>query len=128
MSATTKGVLTAFLTFWLSCFVLSDGTELIRPETFIMASLMAFGQRISLAPMMLGYIYHSLGEAASHPDHPSKVDTIFPSHYGIGWLAKLFPCLYCRCQNSGYPGDFPTAIHYAGCLVANFCYARLNTF
>ncbi|KAJ8439083.1 hypothetical protein Cgig2_009226 [Carnegiea gigantea] len=110
MSDITEGVLAAFLAFWLSYFVLSYGIELIRPETFIMASLMASGQRTSLAPMMLGYIYHGLGEAVSHPDHLGKVDIIFPNHYGIGWLAELFPCLYRRCLDSGCPGHFPTML------------------
>ncbi|KAJ8427404.1 LOW QUALITY PROTEIN: hypothetical protein Cgig2_030698 [Carnegiea gigantea] len=43
--------------------------EFIRPATFVMAALMASGQRISLTPIALGYIYHGLGEASSHPDH-----------------------------------------------------------
>jgi len=39
--------------------------------------LMASGQQISLAPSVLGYIYHDLGKAASHPDNPGKANVIF---------------------------------------------------
>jgi len=63
---------------------LPHGKEVVRPETFIMAALMASGQQISLAPSVLGYIYHGLGEAASHPDNPGKAIAIFPCHYVIG--------------------------------------------
>ena len=80
LNVTAEGELAAFLVFWLSCFVLPHGREVIRPETFVMAALMASGRRISLAPTVLGYIYHGLGEAASHPDHPGKANAIFPSH------------------------------------------------
>ena len=53
LSVTTEGELDAFLTFWLSRFVLLYRKEFIRPQTFVMAALMASGQRISLAPMVL---------------------------------------------------------------------------
>ena len=96
LNVTTEGELAAFLAFWLSLFVFPHGKEVIRPETFIMATLMASGQQISLAPSVLGYIYNGLGEAASHPDNPCKANVIFPCHYVIGWLAELFPCLYRR--------------------------------
>ncbi|KAJ8424737.1 hypothetical protein Cgig2_027770 [Carnegiea gigantea] len=104
--------LAAFLAFWLSHFVLPHGKEVIRPEKFVMAMMMASGQRISLASTVLGYIYHSLGEAASDPDHPGKANAIFPSHY----LAELFSCLYRNHPDSDCPGDFPTLVRYAGLL------------
>ena len=81
-----------------------------------MATLIASGQQISLAPSVLGYIYHILGEAASHPDNPGKANVIFPCHYVIGWLAKLFPCLYRRRPDSDCLGDFSTLVYYAGLL------------
>ncbi|KAJ8422774.1 hypothetical protein Cgig2_014322 [Carnegiea gigantea] len=81
-----------------------------------MAALMASGQRISLAPTVLGYIYHGLGDAISDPDLPSKANTIFPRHYVIGWLAELFPCLYRRRPDSVCPGDFPNLVRYGGLL------------
>ena len=81
-----------------------------------MVELKACGQQISLTPSMLGYIYHGLGEATSHPDYPGEANVIFPSHYIIGWLAELFPCLYRRRPNSDCPSDFPTLVRYAGLL------------
>ncbi|KAJ8424439.1 hypothetical protein Cgig2_003897 [Carnegiea gigantea] len=81
-----------------------------------MATLMASGQRISLAPAVLGYIYHGLGDAASNPDYPGKANIIFPIHYVVGWLAELFPCLYRRRPNSDCPNDLPTLVCYAGLL------------
>ncbi|KAJ8438444.1 LOW QUALITY PROTEIN: hypothetical protein Cgig2_027124 [Carnegiea gigantea] len=114
LNVTAESELAAFLAFWLSRFILSHGKEVIRPETFVMATLMASGQQIFLAPMMLGYIRHGLREAASHPDHPGKADVIFPNHYVIDWLAELFRCLYCRRLDSDYPD----------CLVANFHYSQ----
>jgi len=82
-----KGELIAFLVFWLSCFVLPHDKEVIRPETFVIAALMASGLRVSLAPTVLGYIYHGLGDVVSNPDYPGKANTIFLIHYVIGWLA-----------------------------------------
>ncbi|KAJ8437714.1 hypothetical protein Cgig2_008340 [Carnegiea gigantea] len=90
-------------------------TEVIRPETYIMATLMASRQRISLAPTVLGYIYHGLGEAASHTKHPS-------------WLAELFSCLYCHRPDSDCPGDFSTLVRSAGLLGKKFPYPNLDTF
>ena len=85
-----------------------------------MVALMACGQWIPLAPSVLGYIYHGLGEAASHQEYPDKANVIFPSHYIIGWLAELFPCLYRRCPDSDCPSDFSTQV----CLVVNFPYLK----
>ncbi|KAJ8428557.1 LOW QUALITY PROTEIN: hypothetical protein Cgig2_000421 [Carnegiea gigantea] len=90
--------LVAFLAFWLSRFVLPCHSEVIRPETFVMTSLIAKGQKISLALTVLGCIYHGLGQVASHPDHP------------VGWLAEVFPALYSQRPDSECPVDYPTLI------------------
>ncbi|KAJ8419872.1 hypothetical protein Cgig2_000265 [Carnegiea gigantea] len=112
LNVTAEGELAAFLAFWLSRFVLPHDKEVIKPETFAMAAFMASGQRISLTPIILSYIYHGLREAASHLDHPGKANTICPIHYIIGWLAELFPSLYhCRPDS-----DFPSLVYYAGLL------------
>ncbi|KAJ8423333.1 hypothetical protein Cgig2_021289 [Carnegiea gigantea] len=76
-----EGELAAFLAFWLSRFVLPHDKEVIRPETFVMAALMASGQRVSLAPTVLSYIYRGLGDATNNPDYPGKASTIFTIHY-----------------------------------------------
>ena len=41
LNITAKGELAAFLAFWLSRFVLPYDKEVLRPETIVMASLMA---------------------------------------------------------------------------------------
>ncbi|KAJ8436145.1 LOW QUALITY PROTEIN: hypothetical protein Cgig2_033640 [Carnegiea gigantea] len=132
LNVTTEGELTAFLAFWLSRFVLPHGKEVIRPETFVMAALMAYRQQISLAPTVLGYIYHGLGEAASHPNHLGKANTIFPNtifpiHYVTGWLAELSPSPFCRRPDSDCLGDFLILFIIRACLVANFHYPKLDT-
>ncbi|KAJ8433131.1 hypothetical protein Cgig2_004869 [Carnegiea gigantea] len=116
LNITAEGELAAFLAFWLGRFILPHDKEVIRPETFVMATLMTSGHRVSFAPTVLSYIYHGLGDAASNPDYPGKANTIFPVHYVIGWLAELFPCLY-RCRlDSDCPDDFSTLVCYAGLL------------
>jgi len=55
-----------------------------------MASLMAKGQKVSLAPTVLGYIYYGLGQVTSHLDHPGRANPCFPIHYVVGWLAEVF--------------------------------------
>ncbi|KAJ8436511.1 hypothetical protein Cgig2_003209 [Carnegiea gigantea] len=89
LNVTNIGELAAFLAFWLSRFVLPYRSEVIQPETFVMTSLMAKGQRISLAPTMLGYIYH-------------------------GWLAEMFSTLYSQRPASECPADYPVLMRYVG--------------
>ncbi|KAJ8423458.1 hypothetical protein Cgig2_027269 [Carnegiea gigantea] len=126
LNATAKGEPAAFLSFWLSYFVLPHGKEVIRLEKFVMATLMTSGQQISLAPTMLAYIYHGLGDAASRSDYLGKAIIIFLSHYVIGWLIELFPSLYHSCPNSDCLGNFPSLV--LSCLVANLQYPRVNVF
>ncbi|KAJ8425398.1 hypothetical protein Cgig2_033078 [Carnegiea gigantea] len=102
-SVTTEGELAAFSGFWLGRFVLP------------------------YAPTVLGYIYHGSRETATHLDHPGEANVIFPSHYVIGWLAELFPCLYHRCQDSDCSTDSPLFV-MLDCWVANFPYPRLDIF
>ncbi|KAJ8422719.1 hypothetical protein Cgig2_008304 [Carnegiea gigantea] len=101
---------------YLNSLCLTHGKEVIRLETYVMATLMASRSQISLAPMVLGYVYHSVGDTASYPDHLGKANAIFPSHSVIGWLAELFPCIYRRRLDSNCPGDFPTFVHYVRLL------------
>ncbi|KAJ8428041.1 LOW QUALITY PROTEIN: hypothetical protein Cgig2_007618 [Carnegiea gigantea] len=81
------GELAAFL---LSHFVLRYHNEVIRPKTFVMASSMAKGQNISLAPTVLGYIYHGLGEVISHPNHPGRAIPYFLIHYVVAQARSIF--------------------------------------
>ncbi|KAJ8421646.1 hypothetical protein Cgig2_019219 [Carnegiea gigantea] len=116
LNVTAEGEPATFLTFWLSRFVLPHGKEVISLETFVMAGLDGFWATNFLGPTALGYIYHGLRKAASHPDHPGKANTIFRIHYVIGWLAELFPFLYHRRPNSDCSGDFLALVYYAGLL------------
>jgi len=127
LSVTNIGELAAFLAFWLSCFVLPYQNEVIRPETFVMASLMANGCKISLAPIVLGYIYHGLGQVASHPDHPGQAHPCFPIHYVVGWLADTFPALYSQRPDSECPISYPALIRYAGMSAKRFTLAQTRS-
>ncbi|BBH02393.1 hypothetical protein Prudu_012937 [Prunus dulcis] len=72
LEISTEGRLTAFLAFFLSRFALPSRGSRIRPETFYMASLMARGIKVSIAPTVLGYIYHGLGETVTCPRGPAS--------------------------------------------------------
>ncbi|KAJ8427245.1 hypothetical protein Cgig2_023911 [Carnegiea gigantea] len=89
LNVIAEGELDAFLSFCLSHFVL---------------------------PHAIGYIYHGLEEAASHLDHAGKTNIGFTSHCAIGWLAKLFRCLYHCYPDSDRPWDFPSLVCYVGLL------------
>ena len=43
LNVTVEGELISFLAFWLSHFVLPHGKEVIRLETYVMATLMTSG-------------------------------------------------------------------------------------
>lgn len=109
-----KGELAAFLAYWLSRFVLPSRNSNLRPDTFYMACLMAEGVKVSLAPTVLGYIYHGLGLAVTDPKGPGDSRACFPIHYVVGWLGEYFPCLYkCR-ADSELPPSYPHLARYAG--------------
>ncbi|XP_024027347.1 uncharacterized protein LOC112093356 [Morus notabilis] len=88
------GMLFAFLSLWLSRFVLPTKGGNIRPETFYMASLMAQGTRVSLAPIVLGYIYRTFNEYVAGTNEFGVSRVFLPMHYVIGWLAEHVPYLY----------------------------------
>ncbi|KAJ8421405.1 hypothetical protein Cgig2_017482 [Carnegiea gigantea] len=109
LNVTNIGELAAFLAFWLSPFVLLYHIEVIRPETFVMASLMVKGQKISLAPTVLGYIYHGLGQVECHLNHLGRANPCFPIHYIV-----VFSALYSQRPDSECPVDYPTLMRYPG--------------
>jgi len=84
-----------------------------------MASLMANGRKISLAPTVLGYIYHGLGQVVSHP--------CFPINYVVGWLAETFLALYSQRPHSECLANYPALIHYAGILARRFTLAQARS-
>ncbi|CAN6570850.1 unnamed protein product [Malus baccata var. baccata] len=86
----------------------------VRPETFPMACLMAQGSRVSLAPTVLGYIYHGLGDIVSCLRGPGFTYISMPVHYIVGWLGKHFPFLYRSRPDSDFPKGYPQLATYAG--------------
>ncbi|KAI5318301.1 hypothetical protein L3X38_038009 [Prunus dulcis] len=79
---------------------------------------MARGIKVSIAPTVLGYIYHGLGETVTCPRGPGSSLACFPVHYVIGWMGEYFPCLY-RCHNDiEFPASYPPLTRYAG-IAAN---------
>ncbi|KAJ8431943.1 LOW QUALITY PROTEIN: hypothetical protein Cgig2_000002 [Carnegiea gigantea] len=105
LNVTAEGKLAAFLAFWLSRFVLPDGSH--KARNICNGRVDGFRAMNFFGPN--GYIYHGLGETASRPNHLDKANAILPSHY-------LFPCLYHRRLDSDCPDGFPTLVRYAGLL------------
>ncbi|KAG5565452.1 hypothetical protein RHGRI_001368 [Rhododendron griersonianum] len=82
--------LAAFLSCWLSVFVLPNGkANQIRPTVFKVASMMAHGSTFSLAVPVLASVYHGLKQISSSPT-PSQCHAILPIHYIYGWLGNYF--------------------------------------
>ncbi|PON42744.1 Aminotransferase-like mobile domain containing protein [Trema orientale] len=92
LNVSKECMLAAFLSLWLSRFIFPYHGYDIRPETFYMASLMAQGVKVSLAPSVLGYIYRALSIPATSPQ--DSTHSFLPMHYVIGWLAEHFRELY----------------------------------
>ncbi|XP_060970444.1 uncharacterized protein LOC133037370 [Cannabis sativa] len=109
LEASRECILAAFVSLWLSRFVFPYQGYDVRPETFYMASLMAQGVKVSLAPSVLGYIYHGLSIGALHMQ--GLGESFMPVHYVLGWLAEHFRDLY-----SGWSSliDLPFLGKYAG--------------
>ncbi|CAN6551506.1 unnamed protein product [Malus baccata var. baccata] len=74
----------------------------------------ADGSKVSLAPTVLGYIYHGLGNIASCPRGPRSTYTSMPVHYIVGWLGEHFPYLYRSRPDSDFPKGYPPLARYAG--------------
>nr|GMD17732.1 uncharacterized protein LOC105964676 [Ipomoea batatas] len=82
--------LAAYLSYWLCVFVLPiKATRLIRYTTFKMASLMARGQTLNLAILVLASIYNGLN-AISNSTKPMQADSRFSLHYVYGWLSFYY--------------------------------------
>jgi hypothetical protein len=77
--------LTAFLSWWLCYFVIpSQPLGMIRPDTFVMASMLARGQTLSLAIPALANIFRCLRILSTSSD-PSYCDEVIPFHFLGGW-------------------------------------------
>lgn len=78
--------LAAFIAIWLCSFVVVGGGPYIRPGVLVMASWIAVGRKISLAPPALSSIYFSLRRISRHPVGPSFCKKPWATHYIIGWM------------------------------------------
>jgi Plant mobile domain len=86
--------LTAFLSWWICYFILPSSTaSIIRPSVFVMASMIARGERVSLAVPVLANIYRSLRGLTSSR-RPSHCRELIPWHLISGWLHMHWSGLY----------------------------------
>ena len=68
--------------------------SLIRPETFLMATKLAKGTRISLVPAVLAYICTNLDAMALHRRGPCYASVSLPFHFLYGWIESHFAGTY----------------------------------
>uniref|UniRef100_A0A452XZV5 Aminotransferase-like plant mobile domain-containing protein n=3 Tax=Aegilops tauschii subsp. strangulata TaxID=200361 RepID=A0A452XZV5_AEGTS len=76
----------AFVALWLCCFVVVGEGPFIRPSVLVMASWIALGGKISLAPPALSSLYLALRRISTNPVGPSFEQTPLSIHYIIGWM------------------------------------------
>ncbi|KAL3502694.1 hypothetical protein ACH5RR_037143 [Cinchona calisaya] len=82
--------LAAFLSCWICKFLLPrHKIGHIRPSVFKVASLMACGQKFSLAVPVLSSIYNGLNEVV-HSSKLRESTAVFPIHYLYAWIAHYF--------------------------------------
>ena len=85
------------MALWLSRFVLPNNrSNVIRPETFVMAGFLVQGKRVAIAPAVLASIYCGLGAVAQEKLGPGQCNAEFPVHDFYAWLDQYFPRLYRR--------------------------------
>ncbi|XP_070005580.1 uncharacterized protein [Nicotiana sylvestris] len=92
----------AFLSIRLCAFVFPKVENSIRPETFMMASMMAGGRKISLAVPVLATNYHGLNKI-SCSSQLDQVKVFFPIHYVYDWLAHYFKPHYPLAKGPSVP-------------------------
>ncbi|KAI0516062.1 hypothetical protein KFK09_008734 [Dendrobium nobile] len=88
-------LLISFVATWLCYFVFPSQNRVFRPSTLLMASLIASGRRVSLAPTVIAQIYRSLGQiCTTYGSGQCSVE--IPWHYLHGWMhihvAGAFSC------------------------------------
>lgn len=78
--------LAAFIAIWLCSFVIVGGGQYIRSGVLVMASWIAIGRKISLAPPALSSLYFYLRAISRHPVGPTFCKQPWAIHYIIGWM------------------------------------------
>ncbi|KAL3515823.1 hypothetical protein ACH5RR_022725 [Cinchona calisaya] len=81
-----------------------------------MACKMAQGNKISLAPTVLGFVYHKLGEICTNKEVHDIANALFPIHLLVGWLGKHFLALYHSRLVCDFPQNYPLLAGYSGIL------------
>ncbi|KAL3504150.1 hypothetical protein ACH5RR_033991 [Cinchona calisaya] len=94
-----EATLAAFIALWLSRLLFPTRGHVVRPETFVMVCKMAQGNKISLAPAVLGFVYQKLGEICTTEEVPITANAAFPFHLLVGWLGEHFLALYYHRSN-----------------------------
>ncbi|KAH6811427.1 hypothetical protein C2S51_025189 [Perilla frutescens var. frutescens] len=102
--------LAVHLACWLCSFVLPKGDgSLIRPSVFKIASIMASGERMSLAVPVLASIYHGLNKISSLTE-PPQGHSAFPIHFVYGWMT----CYLRTHFDLEGKREAPRMVHYLG--------------
>ncbi|XP_020081335.1 uncharacterized protein LOC109704984 [Ananas comosus] len=87
----------AYISLWLCNFVMPSGLDhFIKPETFIMASKLALGEKVSLAPAILCAIHAGLSFMSDHSEGPAHPGPQFPVNFLYEWIGLHFEQTYSR--------------------------------
>ncbi|KAI0531453.1 hypothetical protein KFK09_001008 [Dendrobium nobile] len=111
--------LVAFVATWLCSFVFPSQDRSFRPSTLLMASLIASGRQVSLAPAVLAHIYYGFGQiSASYGRRQRMVEV--PWHYVHGWVHMHVEGAFSCAESPGYYSDnfFPLLIQLARAISA----------
>nr|MCH9869282.1 hypothetical protein [Serratia marcescens] len=113
-AVTDKTRLAAFLALWLCYQVMPSGRiGYIRSEVFLVASYLARGTTVSLAPAVLAHIYRGL-RTLSSSDRPDLYDAVFPMHILGCWLSLHFEGLLTRVVPVRDAESLPLMCQFAG--------------
>ncbi|KAF3330070.1 Plant mobile domain-containing protein [Carex littledalei] len=109
-----EAYLTAFLAWWLCCFVIpSQPAGVIRPDCFIMANNLARGEAVSLAIPALANVFRCMRILSTSKD-PSHCDEVVPFHFLMGWAHIYWPGLYTPSMSERMRADLPLLAGIAG--------------
>jgi hypothetical protein len=88
---------------------------MIRPDTFVMASMLARGQTLSLAIPALANIFRCLRILSTSSD-PSYCDEVIPFHFLGGWAHSYWPGLYAPVMDHHMRRHLPLLAEIAGAV------------
>ncbi|KAL3528132.1 hypothetical protein ACH5RR_012788 [Cinchona calisaya] len=77
---------------------------------------MAQGNKISLAPAVLGFMYHKLSEIYTNKEGPDTMNAPFPIHLLVGWLREHIQTLYRRRTVWDFFRNYPLLARQSGVL------------